>query len=238
MAGHPSRKPLSRERVLAAALGVADAEGISAVTMRRIAEQLDCEAMSLYHHVDDKGALFGGMVESVIGEVIAAASDAALVAGAIDWRVIVRRRCLAARAVMLRHPWAPPLFVAKEGIPPNSFMLYEQFVGTLIDAGFTYDLAHRAVHALGSMVFGFTQELFDPSPGAADEANLAAFESIAAAAPHLAAMAQADLHAADGALSACDTQAEFEFTLTLILDGLDRVRASTSPLASPGTAPS
>jgi len=224
VATHPSREPLSRERVLDAARALADAEGIRSVTMRRIAEQLDCEAMSLYHHVDDKRALFEGLVEAIIAEIIAATSDESLAASATDSRDVIRLRCLAARDVMLRHPWAPPLFVAQEGIPAISFMLYEQLVGTLVSDGFTYELAHRAVHALGSMVFGFTQELFDPSPGEADKANLEAFETIAAAAPHLAALARSDLHSPDGALSACDTQAEFEFTLSLILDGLGRAR--------------
>src|SRR3712207_3883151 len=98
------KAPLSRQRVLAAALAIADAEGLTRLTMRRVAESLDCEAMSLYHYVDDKKALLAGLAETVVDQILA--TTLALAAGnaAGDWRDVVRARCLAARDVMLRHP--------------------------------------------------------------------------------------------------------------------------------------
>ena len=225
MADRAPREPLSRERVLAAAVALADAGGIEAVTMRGLAEALDCEAMSLYYYVKGKAELLAGLVEVILDEIIAAtvAGDAA--AGAEEWDQAVRRRCLTARVVMLRHPWARGVrYTSHDEIPPNSAFIYEKLIGTLVSAGFTYDLAHRAIHALGSMVLGFAQELFDPGPGGDEEISAEAMEQMTAAMPNLAAMAEVALHDSGGKLSTCDTQAEFEFTLSLILDGLGRAR--------------
>lgn len=225
MADRSPREPLSRERVLAAAVALADAGGVEAVTMRGIADELGCEAMSLYYYVKGKAELLAGLVEVILDEIIAAtdADDAA--AGDEEWDEAVRRRCLTARVVMLRHPWARGVIAAHDTIPPNSFLIYEKLVGTLVGGGFSYDLAHRAIHALGSMVLGFAQELFDPGPGGEDEVSAEAMEQMAASMPHLMAMAEMAFHESGDGLSTCDTQAEFEFTLSLVLDGLGRARA-------------
>ena len=224
MAARTPRVPLSRERVLAGAMAVADQGGLNAVTMRGVADELGCEAMSLYYYVKDKSALLDGLVEVVIDEILAATEADDALASDEHWLATVRRRCLTARAVMLRHPWAPTVFSTHENIPPNSFFVYELLVGTMVRAGFDYDLAHRAIHSLGSMVLGFTQELFDPEPGESDEVDLETFERMAAAMPYLTGMAAVDRHDPDSSLSRCDTQSEFEFTLTLILEGLERFR--------------
>ena len=218
-----ARQALSRERILLEAIALADADGIGGVTMRRLAEALGCEAMSLYHYVESKGALVAGLAEQVITEV--AAATAQNPADTTDWRELVLGRCLVAREVMLRHPWAPQVIMSLPGAPAISYAIYEQLVGTLIDAGFSYELAHRAIHALGSMVFGFTQELFEPADGSAPAMTIEQMQAVAEAMPHLAALATPDIHDEQGSLSACDTQAEFEFTLALILDGLGRARA-------------
>jgi len=226
------KEPLSRERVLTAGLAVADAEGLRAVTMRRVAEALGCEAMTLYYYVDDKSALLAGLVEAVITEIAEASLDAQPIADAVDWREVVRRRCLAARQVMLRHPWAPSLVATQSRVPPNVFPLFEALVATMVEGGCGYELAHRAIHSLGSMLFGFTQELFEPEPdsGGTPPEELAA---IAVAMPHLARLAEVAVHEVKGSLSMCDTQSEFEFTLGLILDGLDAHRGAgrTEPRA-------
>ncbi len=226
------REPLSRERVLAAAVALADAEGVPALTMRRLAGELGVEAMSLYYHLPGKTGLLDGLVETVVAEVDEAVrhSDASRKGRRKgDWRATIRRWFLAAREVMLRHPWAPALIGQSRGIPPGVYGYYERILATLIEAGFTYRIAHRALHSFGSMPLGFVQELF--SPGSADagtgededaEAQLAA---MAEALPHLAAMVAAELHAAtDPTLGWCDSQVEFEFTLDLLLDGLERFR--------------
>lgn len=216
-----TRQPLSRERVLQAAVALADAEGLRAVTMRRLATTLDIEPMSVYYHVPAKEALLDGMVEQVLGAVVAASPSQGR-----GWREDLRARFLAARAVMLRHPWAPGLISSRRTIPAPMFGYYEWIVATLVDAGFSYHLAHRALHALGSMPLGFAQEIFSPasSGGATDvEAAEEDLSAMASALPHLTAMVASEIHdAGDPHLGWCDSQVEFEFTLDLLLDGLAR----------------
>ncbi len=223
MAAKASRKPLSRERVLAAAVGLADAEGIQSLTMRRLAAVLDVEAMSLYYHLPGKEALLDGVAETVIAEVTAAADHADTEDG---WRVRLRQRFLAARQVMLRHPWAPGLLHTRKTVPAGVYAYWDGIVGTLVDAGFSYHLAHRAMHALGSLPLGFAQEVFSPaSAGGSIELDTAETDmsAMAAALPHLSAMVAAELHdVTDPALGWCDSQAEFEFTIDLLFDGLER----------------
>jgi len=221
MSARPAKVPLSRDRILAAAVAVADAHGIGAVTMRRVAEDLECEAMSLYHYVADKKSLLSGMVEVVLVEVVGVALA---IEGSPDWRDSVRDRSLAARQVFLGHPWAPGLVSAETESPFALYALYEQFVGTLVNAGFSYELAHRAIHSLGPLILGFTNELFEPNAGESGAPSEEEMAAIAEAMPHIATLAQMELHEAEGSLSVCDTQSEFEFTLTLVLDGLERRR--------------
>lgn len=214
------REPLSRDRVLRAALVRADADGLGAVTMRSLAGDLDVEAMSLYHHIPGKDALLDGLVETVIAEIHGELEG--LVA-ASDWRDTVRARCLTARSVMLRHPWAPGLIAARPQMPFGAYALYEAVLAALVDGGAGYRIGHRALHALGSMILGFVQEPFTPGAGGTDEADETA---MAERMPHLTAMVAAEFHAAsDPALGWCDSQAEFEFTLSLLLDGLAREAA-------------
>ena len=218
-----AKAPLSRERILGAALAVADAEGLAAVTMRRVAQSLGCEAMSLYHYVEDKKSLLAGLAEAVVDEVLMATLGPASRDEPRDWRDAVRARCLGAREVMHRHPWAPHLLASQAAVPRNVYAVYEALVATMVGAGFGYDLAHRGIHALGSLVLGFTQELFEPT---ADDEGTSVEEmtAMAAAMPHLSRMGEMALHEAEGSLSVCDTRAEFEFTLGLVLDGLEAHR--------------
>lgn len=226
MTPRPARKSLSRERVLAAAMQLADSEGLSTVTMRRLASSLGVEAMSLYHHLPGKEGLLDGLVEAVVAEVRAETVRAGQEGD--GWRSELRNRCLTAREVMLRHPWAPGLIGSRRVIPVSLYGYFEEVLATLIRGGFSYHLSHRALHALGSMVLGFAQELFSPATADGDVDTDAAEEDLAAMAdalPHLTAMVAAEMHDADDpTLGWCDSQAEFEFTLDLLLDGLERAR--------------
>lgn len=226
------RKPLTRERILEAAMALADAEGLDAITMRRLAADLGVEAMSLYHHLPNKDALLDGLVDAIIGEV----NDATGEDTGADWRAALRDRCLTARDVMVRHPWAPGLIGTRTTIPTSVIFYYEGVLGLLIEGGFSYALAHKALHALGSMSLGFVQELFSPAAtgGSLDvDAAEAAFEELATALPHMMAMVAAEIHANDGdVLGWCDSRAEFEFTLDLLLEGLERQRTAALPSRS------
>jgi AcrR family transcriptional regulator len=220
------REPLSRERALAAAVSLADAEGLKALTMRRLAADLGVEAMSLYYHLPGKGGLLDGLAETVVAEIVAAAARTR--ESEADWRTSLRRRFLAAREVMLRHPWAPGLLSSRPTIPFGLFAYYDEIVAILLDGGFSHRIAHRALHAFGSLALGVAQEIFSPASagGSMDvEAVEADLPAMAAALPHLTAMMAAEAHdAADPTLGWCDSQTEFEFTIDLLLDGINRAR--------------
>jgi AcrR family transcriptional regulator len=222
-----SRTPLSRERVLAAAVALVDSDGIQALTMRRLAADLGVEAMSLYYHLPAKEALLDGVVETVLAEIDAATARLPT-NGDDDWRARIRRQFLAARQVMLRHPWMPGLLSTRRTIPPRVFAYYEGILGAMVGAGFSYRLAHRALHAFGSLPLGFVQEIFSlgaADGGAEDGVSEAELVALAQQMPHLAAMVATEMHdSADPTLGWCDSQVEFEFTLDLLLDGLERLR--------------
>ncbi|WP_369054627.1 TetR/AcrR family transcriptional regulator [Kineococcus terrestris] len=235
MSAPTARGTLSRQRVLTAALAVADADGLAAVTMRRVAGDLGVEAMSIYHHVRGKDALLDGLVEAVLDEAAAELTRAG--DPPRQWRAALRHRCLSARAVMVRHPWAPGLLTSRPAVPPSAFAWFEAVLAILVGGGFSYALAHRALHALGSTALGFTQELFTPAaagpagddPAAASAEALAALSRMSDVLPHTAAMVAAEVHAHDGdVLGWCDSRAEFEFTLDLLLDGLERTRRAVA----------
>jgi AcrR family transcriptional regulator len=222
--GTEPRIPLSRERVLRAAVKVADSGGIGSLTMRRLAEEVGAEAMSLYYHVANKELVLDGVVEVIAGEVNEVVDR--LDRGA-DWKTAVRRRILAAREVFLRHPWAPRVFETRTTTSLEVLRYHDGLIGLMRDGGFSYDLIHHALHALGSRALGFTQELFDPGDGAAGADADAMLADMAGTLPHLVGMMAEVAHDdPDSTLGWCDDQTEFEFGLDLILDGLDRLRGT------------
>jgi len=225
MGAKTSREPLSRERTLAAAIALTDTAGLKALTMRRLAADLGVEAMSLYYHLPGKEGLLDGLVETVINEINV---EVKLAETTEDWRTGLRRRFLAAREIMLRHPWAPGLLSSRKTIPFGVYAYYDAIVATLISGGFSHQIAHRALHAFGSLALGFAQEVFSPASAGGDTDVDAAEEDLPAMAealPHLTAMMAAEAHdAADPTLGWCDSQVEFEFTIDLLLDGIARAR--------------
>lgn len=224
------RVRLSRGRVLRAAVEVADRGGLDALTMRGLADELGVEAMSLYHHVANKEAVLDGALEVVAGEILEAVDAVAAEAPAPeeDWRAAMRARILAAREVLLGHPWAPRVLETRTAISPPIARYYDGLLGILRAGGFSYDLAHHALHALGSRAIGFTQELFEPDdPDAGDADATAMLEQMADQVPHIVGMVAEVAHDdPDSTLGWCDDQFEFEFGLELILDGLEQRRAS------------
>jgi AcrR family transcriptional regulator len=221
------RPPLTRARVLKIALKLADREGLPALSMRRLGKELGVEAMSLYHHLPGKDAVLDALAESLCEEIAAAVAERPPQSAA-NWKADLRSRCLAARRVVLRHPWTPALFASRQSIPMSVYLHVDQIVALLLAAGFSHRVAHRALHALGSMMFGFVQELFSPpaSGGKLDvKETEAAFAKLAEALPHISAMMTSEMHSAtDPTIGWCDSQSEFEFTLDLLLDGLERAR--------------
>jgi AcrR family transcriptional regulator len=205
--------------VVAAAVELADRAGIESISMRRLAQELGVEAMSLYTHVRNKEDLLDGMVDAVIGMIPVDAD-----AGGAEWRASLRGMALDARGVMLRHPWAPRT-VETRAVPGPAGLAYANTVlGILREGGFSVAQAHHALHILGSRVLGFTQAIFDDSPDPAPEAAASLPAEFVAAFPYAAEMALAVTHG--GALGPCDDDGEFQFALDFILDGLHRLRRS------------
>ena len=218
------RAPLSRERVLRAAIRIADDGGIEALTMRRLAEEVGAEAMSLYYHVSKKDDVLDGIADLIVDEINEAVDAIGLAARGTAWKRAVRTRILTARQVLLRHKWAPQVFESRSNTGMAVLRYHNGLVGLLREGGFSYDLIHHALHALGSRALGFSQELFDPGNQPA-EADAAAMEAMAAELPYLAGMMAEVAHDdPDSTLGWCDDQTEFEFGLDVILDGLDRLR--------------
>lgn len=221
------RVPLTRERVLRAAVDLADREGIDALTMRNLAEDLGVEAMSLYYHVANKEAILDGVVEMVVDEINDALATIDQSASGDEWKGAVRRRILTARDVLLRHRWAPGLIESRATMSAAVVLYFEGLLGLMRRGGFSYDIAHHALHALGSRALGFTQELFQPANGDEEEASSEMFEEMADQLPYLMGMMMEVAHEdPDTTLGWCDDQTEFEFGLDLLLDGLDRIRAT------------
>ncbi len=220
-----ARLPLSRERVFRSAVALVDAEGLGALTMRRLAEALGVEAMSLYHHVSNKEGVLDGIVEVIVGEMLDAVSHLDIARAEADWVGVMRERVLAAREVLLRHPWAPEVIESRRAMIPAVVHYYEGVLAILRSGGFSYDLAHHALHALGSRVLGFTQELFEPDTPDGEEANEETFRQLAEQLPNLVGMLSSVSHdGEDTTLGWCDDQTEFEFGLDVLLDGLERAR--------------
>ena len=222
-----ARIPLSRDRVLRAAVKVADEGGVEAITMRRLADELGAEAMSLYYHVARKEDILEGVVDVIAREINDAVGQLHGPSKGAAWKAAARQRILAARQVFLRHPWAPGLFERHASASPAVLRYFDALLGIMRDGGFSYDLAHHALHALGSRALGFAQEMFDPGDGAGGEEDTAALEAMADQYPYLVGMMAEIAHDdPDSTHGWCDDQTEFEFGLDLILDGLDRMRRS------------
>ncbi|MGY0006235.1 TetR/AcrR family transcriptional regulator [Micromonospora sp. I033] len=217
------RTPLSRDRILHAAVALADQAGIESLSMRNLAQDLGVVPMALYKHVANKDELLDGMIDAVVGEIDPAVPDA-------DWKHTVRRRILSAREALRRHPWAPLAIESRNMATPAILAYLDSMVGTFRAGGFSADLAHHVMHAMGSRILGFSQELFDPSRRAGRSGTTDADTptdlppEIAARFPHLAEIAGAASHDGGSVVGqGCDDQFEFEFALDLLLDGIERL---------------
>jgi AcrR family transcriptional regulator len=224
-----TRTPLSRERVLQAAITLADEGGIGAMTMRGLAASLDVEAMSLYYHVENKEALLDGIADAVVQEINAEVAMIETRDGG-DWQVALRDRILAARRVMLRHRWAPGVLETRTTMNPSVLVYYNGVVEIFRDGGFSFDLIHHAMHALGSRALGFSQELFNPEAGSGDQdASDETLEALAPQIPFLVEMIGHVAHDDPGStIGWCDDQTEFEFSVDAMLNGLEALRLADS----------
>ncbi|MGJ6979861.1 TetR/AcrR family transcriptional regulator [Aestuariimicrobium soli] len=206
----PSRRaPLTRDAVLSAAIALADAEGLDAVSMRRLAGELGVVPMALYKHVDDKDDLVTGMVDAVIeGYQVPAGSPTE------PWQDAFTARVRAARAAVLQHAWLRRAIESRTVRTPAVLGYMEALTSIMLAGGLGADLVHHAMHALGNRIWGFSPELFNgPAP-----ARTTAPQPDPGDYPGILAVS-AEAQARRPGLG-CDEDAEFDFALRLILDGV------------------
>ena len=212
-----SRAPLTREKVLAMAVSLVDEGGLGTLTMRELGQRLGVEAMSLYNHVANKDDILDGIVDLVVSE-IDLPSDAA------DWKEALRRRAASAHAVFARHPWAGALIDSRQSSGPARLRYFDWVLGTLRRAGFTLEMSARAFSIMDSYVYGFGRQQLNLAAGGdmTPEEMAAAFRQAIPANeyPYLTEMV-VDYAIASGN----DEGADFEFGISLILDGLERLLA-------------
>ena len=222
------RAPLSKTRVLEAAISLADRTGIETLTMRNLAQELGVEAMSLYYHVANKEALLDGLVDSLLAEIEQERGNFEVVLDQAGWLSTMRSLILTARKVMLRHPWAPRVIESRTTMTPTLLRYFNALLGIMIEGGFSNDLGHHAMHALGSRALGFNQELFEPdNTDQGDEEAEAMMADLGPQLPYLMGMLAEVVHDdPDTTLGWCDDQTEFEFGLDLLLTGLEARRAN------------
>jgi AcrR family transcriptional regulator len=211
------RAPLSRERVLRAALVLADAGGIESLTMRKLGQELQVEAMSLYNHVAGKDDILDGIVDLVFSEI-------ALPSGPADWKTAARERAISAREALRRHPWATSLMHSRSNPGPASLRHHDSVLGSLRKAGFRLVMAAHAVSVIDGYVYGFAlQQANMPlhTPEQVAEVGENILRQLAHEYPNLAEMITDHAMKPD-----YDYSDEFEFGLDLILDGLEGLRAT------------
>lgn len=212
------REALNRDRILLAAVALADHDGVEAASMRKIAGELGVVPMALYKHVANKDELLDGMVDVIVDEIDPPLSDA-------DWKTAMRERILSARRVLLRHPWASQVIETRTQPTPALMGYMDSMIGIFLAGGFTIDLTHHAMHAMGSRMMGFSQELFDDNADVDPEVEAEMFRAVADQFPNIYDLYMTVTHDDSSVVGGgCDDQFEFEFALDLLLDGLERLK--------------
>jgi len=210
------RGGLNMERVLREAIRLADAEGIEALSMRRLGRELGAGAMSLYHYVANKDELLDGMVDLVFAEIELPSSEG-------DWRKAMRRRSTSARDVLVRHAWAVGLMESRSHPGPANLRHREAVVACLRRAGFSIEMATHANWLLDSYVYGFVLQVATLPFDTAEELAVMAEEVFL---PQLPPAEYPYLNESAAALVAAgyDPAHEFAFGLDVIIDALERLR--------------
>ena len=228
------RRTLTREKVIAAAMGLADRDGLEALSMRHLAQAVGVEPMSLYNHVRDKDDLLDALADRVAAEMAPVTPDAAapadapeatvtLAAAGTGWRPAIRSRYVSARSVLRRHPWAVPLLESRPA-GPDRMAQHEALLATLRDAGFSLELAHRAFLLLDGHLYGSVlQEQAWPYRDAAEIQAVAS--TIAARLPGDRYPHLRELFLERVVQTGPADEGAFAFGLDLILDGLAQARA-------------
>ena len=214
-----SRTPLTRERILRAALAFADTNGIESLSMRKLGEAVGVEAMSLYNHVPSKADLLDGLIDLVFSEI-------ELPANADGWQTAMRQRAIAVRAALQRHRWAIGLMESRSSPGPATLRHHDAVLGCLRQAGFPIALAAHAYSVLDGYIYGFAlQEASLPFDTGEESSELA--QAIVARFPADEYPYLAEFTLQHVLQPGYDYGSEYEFGLDLIIDGLDRALESS-----------
>lgn len=213
----PKRTPLTRERVVGAAIALADERGAQELTMRKLAKELGVEAMSLYNHVASKDDLLNGMVDLVFSEIEAPSPGG-------DWKDELRKRAISTREALNRHRWAIGEMEGRTDHGPNNLRLHDAVLGCLRNAGFSIEMTVHAMSVQDAYIYGFVLQQNDMSSETpedfAAEAQRQMNDYAAALAdyPHLVEVVGGYV-----AKAGYDYEAEFLFGLDVILDRLEQL---------------
>jgi len=208
------RLRLSEERVLGAAIQIADKSGIESLTMRKLAQKLGVEAMTLYYYVTKKDDILDGILDLVVSEIEVPSSEG-------DWKTALRGSAISAHQVLLRHPWACSLMMSPARIRPARMHYMESLLGRLRTAGFSAEMTHHAYHAFDSHILGFTMWEVGYSAGAKALPDLGASFRRTFPVDRYPYIAE---HMEQHDVKSSRADGEFGFGLDLILDGLERIR--------------
>ncbi len=209
------RVPLSKEWILEGAIILADKKGVDSLTMRKLAETLGIEAMSLYHHIATKEEVLDGMVDMVFSEIV-------LPFGEADWKTAMQQRAQSTRAVFSRHTWAIGLMESRTNPGPMTLRNLDAVVGSLRTAGFSIEMTAHAFSVLDSYVYGFVlQEVKLPFKTPAELEKVA--ETILQQMPDDGYPYLSEMMQEQALKPGYNYTGEFEFGLDLILEGLERV---------------
>ena len=212
------RGRLGRDQVLRAAVRLADEAGLETLSMRRLAQHLGVVPMALYKHVSSKAELLDGVVDVLVAGIDRASPGP-------GWKDAVRQQVLAARRTLLHHPWALEVIESRTAASPVVLEHMDSLIGLFRAGGLSVDLAHHAMHALGTRMWGFTRDVFPTAAPPADPAARAAvLEHAARRYPHIVEMVAAADHDRGSTVGGgCDDEFEFRFALDLLLDGIERL---------------
>jgi AcrR family transcriptional regulator len=212
---------VTRQRVLGAAVALADASGIESLTMRRLGDELGVEAMSLYNHVANKDDVLDGMVDLVFSEI-------GLPSSGTDWKTAMRQRAVSAREVLSRHRWAIGLTESRATPGPATMRHHDAVIATLRRAGFSVEMTAHAFSVLDSYIYGFALQAaslpLDAGEVTAEVAQMVRAQLAADEYPHLTEFATGHV-----LQPGYDYGDEYEFGLDLILDGLESALHTPDP---------
>lgn len=211
-----ARPPLTRQRVLEAALGFVDEHGLGELSMRKLGAELGVEAMSLYNHVEGKDDLYDGIVELLWAEAETTARPGE------GWQEAVRTLAYSVRDVIHRHPPAAPLLTSRWAMPEPSLRLFRRCLRVLSEAGFGDDRAAEVVRSILAYAFGYAfteiSALAPEARGAAHEPEIQRLRRISQALPR---DLPDDLFQVALAVCSCDVEQQFEVGLDLMLRGVE-----------------